>query len=67
MKSTKIANVSYKGHDFVVIKDLTTATNPYRLYDKWRGMDGRKHSKKIEAYADLRSCMYWIAGAIGSE
>lgn len=63
MKKT-VAKISHKG-TYRIVFDDKAQVNPYTIYHEW--YDQGKHSKKIETYADMYSCMYHITHYIIDE
>ena len=60
MKRT-IAKITNKGI-YRVIYDTEAKYNPYTVYVERVESDGR-HRRKVAEYADLESCLYYIAEA----
>lgn len=66
MKTRQIMRFCEFGKEYSVVKIYDhTVNNPYRIYHHFCdvGKDGRlhEHRKQVEKYADLRSCLYWLA------
>ena len=58
-KRATILRLTCKGV-WKVIYDYTTRTNPFCVYYYWSG-----HQKLMERYADLGSCLVYLANAAG--
>ena len=66
MKSVKLMDLTTtKGLELEIIKDLTAAVNPYRLFAKWTEYRPdtfpAHHRKLIERFADLTSAVLHAA------
>lgn len=61
MKRT-VAKVTHKG-TYRVVFDDSRLYNQYTIYMETYS-DGSKHSKLLERYADLASCMFFLGGRV---
>lgn len=66
MKTAKLMNlITTKGLELEIVKDLTAAVNPYKLFAKWTEYRPdtfpAKHKKQIAKYADLTSAVFHAA------
>ena len=59
MKKT-VVKVIHNG-TYRVEYDDSKHLNPYTIYHEYYGDGGRKHKTKVEAYADLTSCLYHLS------
>lgn len=59
-----VAKISHKGIYRIVFDDKEPY-NPYTIYHEWYDMG--HHSKKVETYADMYSCMHHITHYIIDE
>lgn len=64
MKKT-VAKIIHKGTYRIVLDDKAEY-NPYTIYHEYYA-GGSKHSKRVETYADMYSCMYHITHYIIDE
>ena len=66
-KQRQVLKMNVNGRDFCVVYRQDQKTNPYYIYRRtWVPSSyGLKERKTIEAkYADMRSCLFWLANAI---
>lgn len=58
MSTRKVIEVRDNAYQFFVIY-AEGQTNPYRIYRRW--YDRGEHRKLCMKYADLKSCLWWLA------
>ena len=60
-KTQKIMEITISRTRYLVIKDITSKYNPYKVYRKW--WDHGDHRQKVTEYADIESVLWFLQKA----